>query len=316
MKDGKKVVLVTGATGFIGRHLSSMLVGEGWTVRRAVRCSFGSEDELVVESIGPTTDWSNRLTNIDAILHLAARVHHAREEHAGDLYRTLNTEGTLHLARCAVTAGVKRFVYVSTILVNGSSTDNRSPFREVDRPVPRGVYGLSKAEAEAGLEKIARCSPLQVTVVRPPLVYGAGAVGNFRQLVKAVQLGIPLPFASIRNRRAFLSVQNLASFISNRLSVSDDEFDVYLVADREQISTPEFVNRIANAMGKRAHILPIPIRALELLMQLTGRPEARDSLVGSMEVDTSKAMSTGWLPELTMDEGLKLALSQIEPQRC
>jgi UDP-glucose 4-epimerase len=315
MKEAKRIVLVTGANGFVGRHVSPVLSRDGWTVRHAVRSPSGSDNEMLIDSIGPATDWSAKLADVDAILHLAARVHHPREEQAGDLYRSINTEGTLHLARCAASAGVKRFVYVSTMLVNGSSTDGRAPFREGDKPVPRGVYGISKAEAEAGLEKIADLSSMQISVVRPPLIYGPGVAGNFRQLVKAVRLGMPLPLGSIRNRRAFLGVQNLASFLSNRLSFGDGKFDVYLVADREQISTPEFVSRIANAMGKRAHILPIPIKALELLLRLKGRPEARDSLVGSMEVDTSKAASTGWSPEFTMDEGLRMALSLDQVQR-
>ncbi|HWX35777.1 MAG TPA: NAD-dependent epimerase/dehydratase family protein, partial [Steroidobacteraceae bacterium] len=143
MKDGRPVVLVTGASGFVGRHLCPVLVREGWIVRRAVRRPSGSDDEVVIETIGPTTEWSTALAEVDAVVHLAARVHHPNEEQAGALYRSINTQGTLQLARGAVKAGVKKFVYVSTVLVNGSSTDGRSPFREGDEVAPRGVYGTS-----------------------------------------------------------------------------------------------------------------------------------------------------------------------------
>jgi UDP-glucose 4-epimerase len=150
---------------------------------------------------------------------------------------------------------------------------------------------------------------MRVIIVRPPLVYGPDAIGNFKHLVKAVQLGIPLPLSSINNRRAFISVQNLVSFISKSLSFATTKFEIYLVADSEQISTPELVRRIAKAMDERECLFPMPIKALEFLLRAMGRPEARESLIGSMEVDISHAMSTGWKPEYSMDEGLKMALT-------
>jgi UDP-glucose 4-epimerase len=307
MRSDKPVVLVTGANGFVGRHLVSALAREGWVVRRAVRQVSGAADEVNVGSIDSNTEWSAALADVQTVVHLAARVPHPREERERDLYRSVNTEGTLRLARFAAASGVIRFVHLSTVAVNGSTTDGRSPFTEKDEPAPRGVYGLSKAEAETGLQNIACDAAMKVTVVRPPLVYGPGAVGSFKQLVRAVELGIPLPLASVHNRRAFIGVQNLASFICNRLSFGDSRFEVFLVADREQISTPEFVNRIARAMGKPARLFPMP--AVELMLHLMGRHRIRDSLIGSMELNISKALATGWLPQLTMGEGLKAALS-------
>ena len=212
------VVLVTGANGFVGRHLPPVLFREGWNVRRAVRSLSRADDDVAIPSIGPLTDWSEAVRGAQAVVHLAARVHHPNEEGAVDLYRTVNTEGTLQLARAAAAAGVTRFIYVSTALVNGSCTDGRAPFREDDDFHPRGIYGLSKAEAELGLAQMSANMPMTVTVLRPPMVYGPGAAGNFKLLVRAIQLGIPLPFASLRNRRAFVSAQNLASFITNRLT--------------------------------------------------------------------------------------------------
>ncbi len=190
MTDTRPVVLVTGAGGFVGRHLVPVLAAEGWRVRRAVRTLSRSDDEVSIGSIGPVTDWQAALDGVEAVVHLAARVHHPGEESAGELYRAVNTEGTLHLARCAAAAGVRRFVHVSTVLVNGSSTDGRLPFREDDIPAPRGVYGNSKAAAEAGLKQLAETVDMRIAVIRPPLIYGAGALGNLRLLVRAIQRGI------------------------------------------------------------------------------------------------------------------------------
>jgi UDP-glucose 4-epimerase len=309
MTDARPVVLVTGAGGFVGRHLVPVLIGEGWRVRRAVRSLSGSDDEVLIGSIGPATDWQAALAGVEAVVHLAARVHHPGEEGAAELYRAVNTEGTLQLARCAAAAGVRRFVHVSTILVNGNSTDGRAPFREDDIPAPRGVYGSSKAAAESGLKQLAETVDTRIAVIRPPLIYGAGALGNFRLLVRAIQRGIPLPFGAIRNRRAFLGVENLASFIANRLSGADSKFDIFLVADEMQISTPEFVRQIARAAGSTARLVPVPVTALQALLKMSGRPEARDSLIGSMEIDVSKVVATGWRPPIGMEEGLRRAVS-------
>lgn len=308
MKDGRPVVLLTGANGFVGRNVAPVLSASGMIVRKAVRKRSSEPDTVVIDAIGPQTNWDEALRGVDAVVHLAARVHHPREEHASEIYRTINTDGTLHLARCAAKAGVRQFIYLSTILVNGASTDGRAPFREGDPVTPRGVYGLSKAAAEAGLEAIAIETDMSITVIRPPLIHGPGALGNFRLLVKAAARGVPLPFGAIRNRRAFLGVENLASFIVHRLTHPGSKFDVFLVADDEQVSTPEFVRRIATAMGRKARIVPFPLFALKTLFRLSGRSEASDSVAGSQEVDTSKALKTGWRPPLSLDEGLRNAL--------
>ena len=308
MKDGQQVVLVTGANGFIGRHLVPVLGNNGLLVREAVRRPSSHPNMVTIKSISPQTDWSEALSEVDTVVHLAARVHQPQEEHATEIYRSLNTDGTLHLARCSSKAGVRQFIYLSTMLVNGSSTDGRPPFREDDVPKPRGVYGISKAAAEAGLEAIANDTNMNITVVRPPLIYGEGARGNFRLLVSAVKRGIPLPFGSVHNRRAFLGVGNLASFVLYLLIQQQGKFEIFLVADDQQVSTPEFVRRIAKALGKNSRILPLPLFALKKLLRFSGRPEAVDSIAASMEVDMSKAMKTGWRPPFTMDDGLKSAL--------
>ena len=308
MKDGKPVVLVTGANGFVGQHLTPLLASSGWTVRRASRTPTRVQNEVLIELIGPTTDWRDALVDVDTVVHLAARVHAPNEEHEFELYRAVNVEGTLNFARCAMRAGVRQFVFLSTILVNGRSSDGRPPFSERDTLTPQGVYGVSKAAAETGLRTIAQHGDMCITIVRPPLIYGAGAKGNFQLLAYAVERGIPLPFASIDNRRAFLAVGNLNAFILERLSRTDGKFDVFLVADDEQVSTPEFVRRIAKAAGKPARLFSIPTSALSALLKISGRPEAYDSVVGSLELDVSKAAATGWRPRITLDEGLRLAV--------
>src|ERR1700761_1988626 len=229
MKNGKPLVLVTGASGFVGGHVAPLLQQGGWEVRRAVRRRLGRGDEIVVGSLGPTTNWDAALADVDAVVHLAARVHHQHEEHAVQIYRDVNIDGTLHLARCAASSGVRRFIFLSTVLVHGRSNDGRAPFSENDVLTPRGLYGMSKAAAEAGLKDIAQYGRMRVTVIRPPLVYGSGAKGNFALLVKAVKLGVPLPLAGINNHRAFLSVENLTDFIARRLDQADRHFDVFLI---------------------------------------------------------------------------------------
>jgi UDP-glucose 4-epimerase len=264
--------------------------------------------------LGPTTDWQNALLGVEAIVHLAARVHNPNDEHAVDLYRSVNISGTLHLARCAAKVGVRHFIFVSTILVNGRTTEGRGPFREIDTLAPRGAYGNSKAAAESGLEAIAHDSGMRVTVIRPPMIYGAGARGNFKLLARAVNRGIPLPFASIRNRRAFLAVENLGSFVVERLAHGGGEFDVFLVSDDEPVSTPEFIRRLARASGTAPRLLPMPMSALNLLLRFSGRPEARDSIIGSLELDISKALATGWRPQITIDEALRHATEDRFPR--
>lgn len=311
MSENRRVVLVTGASGFVGRHVVPDLVREGWSVRRAVRSPKGLDDEVVVDTVGPDTDWTAALEGVDAVVHLAARVHHKHEDHAVQLYRNVNIAGTLNLARSAATAGVRQFIFISTVLVHGRTNEGRPPFSEDDILTPRGLYGMSKAAAEAGLRMLARDSDMNISVIRPPLVYGAGAKGNFELLTRVVNFGLPLPFAAIRNHRAFLAVQNLSSFILRRLVHPDSasNFEIFLVADREQVSTPEFIERMARASGKRPRLFGMSPELLSSLLGLVGRQDTHDSLIGSLELNVSKAIATGWQPVVSLDEGLRLALA-------
>ncbi|MBR0937929.1 NAD-dependent epimerase/dehydratase family protein [Bradyrhizobium jicamae] len=308
MTDGTPTVLVTGANGFVGRHLVPALARNGWLVRCAVRTGARDANDFEIGELGPSTDWHAALAGVDAVIHLAARVHRQNEEHAVKLYRNVNIEGTLHLARSAMAADVRDFIFISTILVHGRSNNERPPFREDDELTPRGLYGMSKAAAEVGLMQLVEGSAMRVTVVRPPLIYGVGAKGNFALLEKAVRRGIPLPLANVDNRRAFLSVQNLASFVMHRLEHPGKTFDVFLVADSEQVSTGEFIERLARAARTTPRLFRMPIPLLGALLKASGRREANDSLLGSLELDLSKVAGIGWRPPLTLDEGLNRAL--------
>jgi UDP-glucose 4-epimerase len=308
LTEARPIILVTGASGFVGSHLTPALAGE-WRVRRVLRTPSGTADEVLVETIGPATEWGPGLRGVETVIHLAARVHRQNEDHEIDLYRDINTEGTLHLARSAANAGVRQFVFVSTVLVNGRSNDGRLPFSEDDILTPRGVYGMSKAAAEKGLSTLAQDCDMRVTIIRPPLIYGAGAKGNFNRLVKAVKLGIPLPFAAVRNRRAFLSVENLASFIVHRLSHTDNKFELFLLADKEQVSTPDFIRRLAMAAGIGPRLFPMPTSVLSALLRISGQADAHESVLGSLELNTSRAAATGWRPPVSLDEGLRHAMA-------
>ncbi|MGB8401063.1 NAD-dependent epimerase/dehydratase family protein, partial [Bradyrhizobium sp.] len=209
MKEGRPVVLLTGASGFIGRHLAPVLRDEGWIVRRVVRRPPLGSDDVLIPSIDGETNWDAALRDVDAVVHLAAHVHRPESDGEHILYHSLNRDGTVRLAKCTAEAGIAHFVYLSTILVNGSKTNGHSPFREDDVPAPKGLYPVSKAEAERGLAAVAEATSLKVTVIRPPLVYGPSALGNFRRLLAAIRAGLPLPFAGIRNRRAFVAIENL-----------------------------------------------------------------------------------------------------------
>ncbi|MHC6154709.1 NAD-dependent epimerase/dehydratase family protein [Bradyrhizobium elkanii] len=313
MSDGRPTVLVTGASGFVGRHLVPLLARNGWAVRRAVRTPPHDENDVTIDTLGPTTNWRDAVAGVDAVVHLAARVHHRQEEHAIELYHNVNVGGTLHLARSAMDAGVQNFVFISTILVHGRSNNGRPPFREDDTLTPRGLYGMSKAAAEVGLRELVAGSGMRVTVVRPPMVYGAGAKGNFALLEKAVKRGIPLPLADIDNRRAFLSVENLASFVLHRLSHPGRDFDVFLVADSEQVSTPKFIESLARAAQTPPRLFWLPASLLSTVLKVSGRSDANDSLFGSLELDLSKVATIGWQPPISLDEGLRHALNQWSP---
>jgi UDP-glucose 4-epimerase len=245
---------------------------------------------------------------VQAVVHLAARAHRSKstQQREKDLYFFINVEGTMQLARSAIAAGVRDFVFLSSIAVNGSTTDGREPFSERDQIAPNTVYGETKAAAEQRLSDLAKNGRMSITTIRAPMIFGAGAIGNFGRLLSAIRAGVPLPFGLIKNRRAFLGIDNLTSFVQHRLSTpNSSQFEVFLLADNEQVSTPEFIRLLARACARPALLLPVPLPLLRVPMNYLG---LTDALIGSLEMDVGKANATGWHCPLTLAKGLSRAV--------
>jgi nucleoside-diphosphate-sugar epimerase len=304
-------VLVTGATGFIGRRICCELSRRGHTVRALLRDSRAAGDldaELVaVGDLRTTRSWSAALDGVDAIVHAAARVHVMNDTTDDPLsqFRAINVHTTEALARAAAVAGVKRFVYVSSIKVNGDATTFDAPFTTADPPNPVDPYGISKWEAEQVLRRISEETSLEVAIVRPPLVYGPGVRANFLRLMRLVHERTVLPLRSVRNARSLIYVDNLVSALLACATAPAAAGQTYLVRDAEDLSTPELVRRIALAVGVTARLVPIPIPLLRMSGALAGRAMEVDRLTGSLRVDSSHIQnSLGWSPPFGVDEAL------------
>jgi UDP-glucose 4-epimerase len=303
-------VLVTGATGFVGRALLRRLAADGHVLRAAVRSRTPDLDaeQVRIGDLGPDTDWDAAVAGCDAVIHAAARVHVMRERAAEPLaeYQRTNVDGTLHLARRAAAACVRRFVFVSSIKVNGEATQPGRPFRADDPPAPVDAYGASKLEAEQGLRRIAAETGMQVTIVRPPLVYGPGVRANFLALMRALQRGLPLPLGAIHNRRSLVALDNLVDLIAvcTRHPAAADA--VLLAGDGEDLSTTELARRLAAALGVRARLLPVPAALIEAAAHLLGRGAVAQRLCGWLQVDTGATRERlGWTPPVSVDEALR-----------
>jgi nucleoside-diphosphate-sugar epimerase len=318
---GAETVLVTGANGFVGRETCIALADMNISVRRAVRSlslevlsrcnlhSFHSQAQEICEvgDIGESTDWSKVLDGISVVVHLAAHVH-VRSRPSASLvneFRRVNTDGTVRLARAAATAGARRFIYLSTVGVNGSCTGGR-PFIESDAPHPYDAYSKSKWAAERGLQRIAKDSDLEVVVIRAPLVYGPGEPGNFMRLVRLVDSGLPLPLGSIRGRRSLIYVRNLANAIITCVKHPSAAGQTFLVSDGEDTSTVELIRRISGALGRRPTLLPFSLTCLRAMGGLVGKSKQLNSLLASLVIDSSKIRrELAWNPPCSMSDGLQ-----------
>jgi UDP-glucose 4-epimerase len=303
-------LLVTGASGFLGREIVREFAAAGYSVRRALR----RQDQLggvVVGEIDGTTDWSAALVDVDAIVHLAALAHRDvryQIEHA-DCYRAVNVEGTRNLAQQAIEHGIRRMVFVSSIGVHGLSTDNQGPFSEASPLRPVSPYARSKIEAEEALSRLAS-ERFSIAALRVPLVYGADAPGNLKLLLRAINNGWPLPLASARNRRAFAAPELLGSFVSHWLNRPSTGFEPFILAHAEQISTADFVRELGNALGRPARLVPFPTSVLFGCLKAIGRTDTAHGLFSSLQVDLTKALSTGWQPQFALSEGLESAFAR------
>ena len=307
-------VLVTGASGFVGRALVERLLRDGEAVRAAVRRPNAvlpaSCERVIVGDLGRHTDWQAAVRGASAIVHCAARVHVLRDDAADPLatFRASNRDGSAALARQAATAGVRRFVFVSTIGVNGAETFGR-PFTAADTPAPHSPYAVAKHEAEVELRAIGAEAEMGVVIVRPPLVYGADAPGNFGTLIRALRRGWPLPLGAIRNRRSFIAIDNLVDLLSVSLRHDAAPGRTMLASDGEDLSTTEFLRRTARAMGTRARLVSLPMAWLRKATALAGRPELGQRLCGSLETDIEPTCTVlGWRPPVAVDEALARAV--------
>jgi UDP-N-acetyl-alpha-D-quinovosamine dehydrogenase len=302
-------VLVTGATGFVGRHLCAMLSAAGYAVRIAVRGASNSPtieaERIVIGDLGRSTEWDAALADVDVVLHLAARAHVLDEtDSAADLYAETNALGTLRLATVAAAAGVRRLIYVSSVKVNGEETKGRA-YTAADEPDPRDAYAISKWRAEQHVREVGERSGMDFVIVRPPLVYGVGVRANFLRLLGWVASGWPLPLGAIHNQRSLVSVWNLCDFLVSLTGSGLGARDTWMVSDGEDLSTPDLVRRIASAMRKRVTLLPVPPPILSAGAALIGWRSQAARLCGSLVVDTSRTRElVGWAPPLTVDEGL------------
>lgn len=307
-------ILVTGANGFVGKALCAALLHKGEHVSVAVRRAVPEEQPCNAETlfevgdIHADTDWGAALKDKEVVFHLAARVHVMQDTALDPLaeFRKVNTEGTAHLARSAAANGVKRLVYVSSIKVNGEETHDGKKFTETDVPSPQDPYGVSKCEAEQALLRVAAETGLEVVIVRPPLVYGAGVKGNFAQMLKILAKRIPLPLGLVHNQRSLLYVQNLADSLIVCSTHPGAAGKTFLVSDGEDISTPGLLRQLGGALGRPARLLPFPPAWLKLVGLLTGKAAQVERLLGSLQVDSGKIRrELGWTPPYTLQQGLQ-----------
>lgn len=296
-------ILVTGATGFLGRAVVAHLAGRGRAVRAAVRREAGDwpagVETAVIGDMSGATDWSAALQDVDAVVHCAARAHVLKETAADPLaqFRAVNTEATLALARQAAAAGVRRFVFISSIGVNGAETRGR-PFRHDDAPQPHSPYAVSKHEAEQGLHAIAAETGLEVVVIRPPLITGPDAKGNLGTLERVIAKGLPLPFGlATRNRRDLVSLTTLCDLIDVVLDHPAATGQTFLVSDGAPVSTRALLERMAAARGLPIRLLPVPPAWLALPLKLAGKSAMASQLFGDLEVDIDHTRRTlDWAP--------------------
>ena len=308
------MILVTGATGFVGSRLVERLVENNKVIKACIRQNnkkiFPGAVTTQIDGLTANTDWAAALSDVKTVIHSAARVHVMNDLSADPLveFRKVNVEGTLNLARQAAAAGVRRFIFISSIKVNGEGTEPGKPYTADDIPAPSDPYGISKLEAEQGLLRLATETGMEVTIIRPVLVYGPGVKANFLSMMKWLGKGIPLPLGAIHNKRSLVALDNLVDLVITCLDHPAAANQVFRVSDGEDLSTSDLLRRMGKALGKPARLLPVPASWLNLAATLVGKRNVAQRLCGSLQVDIEKTRQLlGWTPPLSVDQGLKRA---------
>lgn len=321
-------VLVTGSNGFVGRSLSIQLSSFGLGVKCVIRSKDIVTDKVLlnnfsierfeIQEIGSKTEWSNTLDSVQTIIHLAARTHvmNETERDVFKAYREVNVEGTKRLAEQAAEAGVKRFIFLSSVKVNGERTVGSNSFTSIDSTMPEDAYGISKWEAEQALWEISERTGLEVVIIRPPLVYGSGVKGNLLRLMSLIYKGYPIPLGLVSNQRSLIGLDNLVDLITKCIEHPKAAGKTLLASDGEDLSTPDLIRSLASAMGKSARLLPVPVQILRSLGVMTGKSDEVDRLVGSLRVDNSSTRELlDWTPRVSVEDGLrKMAEWYVETQ--
>ena len=303
--------MISGAAGFIGRPLCAELFRQGQAVVATVRSNnlpIDDVENLTISTIDCDTDWAKALVGVNVVIHLAARTHVLKDIESDPLaeFRKINVEGTLNLARQSAKAGVRRFIYISSIKVNGENTVPGKSFTAEDRPAPIGPYALSKHEAEDGLCRIASKNDMEVVIIRPTLVYGPGVKANFLTMMNWLNRGIPLPLGAINNKRSLVSLDNLLNLIITCIEHPGAANQTFLVSDDEDLSTTDLLERMAVALGKSARLFKVPIHLLEAGAGWLGINTVYQRLCDSLQVDISKTRALlGWAPPMSVDIALR-----------
>jgi nucleoside-diphosphate-sugar epimerase len=308
-------ILLTGASGFVGNAILSTAYQRNLKILpiyRSARSENLRSDSVFVPVIDHSTDWSEALLGIDTLIHTAALTHIISKslwDHLAE-FRCVNVEGTLNLARQAAAAGVRRFIFISSIKVNGESTSQGCSFTADDAPAPQDAYGLSKAEAEAGLQQLSQETAMEVVIIRPPLVYGPGVKGNFSRLLRWVTLGLPIPLGLVtNNRRSLVALDNLVDLIFTCVNHPNAANQTFLVSDDEDLSTADLMRRIGESLNKPARLVSIPVSMLIIASRLFGKSSTAQRLLGSLQVDITKTCTVlNWKPQVSVDEGLRRAV--------
>lgn len=306
------LILLTGASGFVGKAVLKTAQQRTLRIRPVFRLMDPVKrhpEAVLVSRLDGAADWSQALKNIDVVIHTAARVHIMREEAldpCGEYWR-VNVEGTLNLARQAAAAGVRRFVFISSIKVNGELTKPGHSFTADDAPAPEDAYGLSKAEAEAQLKQLGHETGMEVTIIRPPLIYGQGVKGNLASLIGWVRGGVPLPLGDItNNRRSFVGLDNLVDLILLCVDHPQAANQTFLISDGEDLSTTTLLRKIGMALGRKPRLVWVPAGLISFLASLLGKRGISNRLLGSLQVDMNKTYELlGWRPSVSVDEGLR-----------